>query len=66
MDKENELMFIESLGFPGKNYCILNSDEYIYIVGSQLIIKEFVSSNTNSEKKECNFQKYIKFNYNKY
>ena len=53
MDKENELMFIESLGFPGKNYCILNSDEYIYIVGSQLIIKEFVSSNTNSEKKEC-------------
>ena len=57
MDKENELMFIESLGFPGKNFCILSGDEYVYIVGSQIIIKEFISSGNSSEKKDYCFQK---------
>jgi len=57
MDQENELMFLESLAFPGNDYCILNSDEYIYIVGSQLIIKEFQSCSSGAEKKDYCFQK---------
>jgi hypothetical protein len=57
MDRENELFFIESLGFPGSNFCILNSDEFIYIIGSQLIIKEFVSSGSSTDKKDYSFQK---------
>ncbi len=58
MDDNSELSFIESLGFPGKNYCILNPDEYVYSCGSQIIIKEFVSSGaSNPDKKDYSLQK---------
>jgi hypothetical protein len=50
MKMNNELKLFESYGNISQGYVIMNSDEYAYISGSSVVVKQIINKDENSIK----------------